>query len=76
VVAFAQGSVVLAPACAMLTSICGTCERPAIGATIPTLVPERDLVAANTLQATVDNATGPGRPSGSTPGRGDRAGVR
>jgi MFS family permease len=57
VVAFAHGSVVFALACAMLTSICGTFERPAVGATIPTLVPERDLVAANTLQATVDNLT-------------------
>ncbi len=57
VVAFARAPVVLALVCAMLTSMCGTFEKPAVGATMPTLVPERDLVAANALEATVDNLT-------------------
>jgi MFS family permease len=57
VVAFAHAPVVLALVCAMLTSMCAVFEKPAVGATMPTLVPERDLVAANALEATVDNLT-------------------
>ena len=32
-------------------------EAPAVGATLPTLVSENDLVAANALQSTIDNLT-------------------
>jgi MFS family permease len=57
IVAFAHAPLLFALACAMCTSMCGTFEKPAVGATMPTLVPEGDLVAANALQATVDNLT-------------------
>jgi MFS family permease len=55
VVALTHGPVVLALACAALSAATATFEMPAVGATVPTLVPEGDLVAANALQSTIDN---------------------
>jgi MFS family permease len=55
VVALTHGPVVLALACAALSAATATFEMPAVGATVPTLVPEGELVAANALQSTIDN---------------------
>lgn len=55
VVALAHGPVVLALAFCVLTSATMSFEMPAVGATVPTVVSERDLVAANALQSTIDN---------------------
>ncbi|MGH2835867.1 MAG: MFS transporter, partial [Solirubrobacteraceae bacterium] len=55
VVALTHGPVVLALACAALSAATGVFEMPAVGATVPTLVPESELVAANALQSTIDN---------------------
>ncbi len=55
VVALSHGPVVLALACAALSAATATFEMPAVGATVPTLVPEGQLVAANALQSTIDN---------------------
>lgn len=55
VVALTHAPVVLALACAALSASTGVFEMPAVGATVPTLVPEGDLVAANALQSTIDN---------------------
>jgi CRP-like cAMP-binding protein/predicted MFS family arabinose efflux permease len=54
-VALAHGPVLLALAFAGLTSSTAIFEMPAVGATVPTLVPESDLVSANALQSTIDN---------------------
>jgi len=55
VVALTNGPVVLALACCALSAASATFEMPAVGATVPTLVPEGQLVAANALQSTIDN---------------------
>ncbi len=55
VVVLAHGPVVMALACAALTSSTAVFEMPAVGATVPNLVPESQLVAANALQSTIDN---------------------
>jgi MFS family permease len=55
VVALTNGPVVLALACCALSAACATFEMPAVGATVPTLVPEGQLIAANALQSTIDN---------------------
>jgi MFS family permease len=55
VVALTNGPVVLALACCVLTSATAAFEMPAVGATVPTLVSESGLVAANALQSTIDN---------------------
>ncbi|MDE3134245.1 MAG: MFS transporter [Acidobacteriota bacterium] len=54
-VALVNGPVVLALALVALTACATVFERPAVGATVPTLVSEGDLVAANALNATIDN---------------------
>jgi CRP-like cAMP-binding protein len=55
VVALTGGPVVLALLFAALTSSTAVFEMPAVGATVPTLVPEGDLISANALQSTIDN---------------------
>ena len=55
VVVIAHGPVALGLVCAALTSATAVFEMPAVGATVPTLVPESELVAANALQSTIDN---------------------
>jgi MFS family permease len=55
VVALTGGPVVLALACAALTSSTAVFEMPAVGASVPTLVPESELISANALQSTIDN---------------------
>ncbi len=55
VVALAHGPIVLALAFTVLTSGTAAFEMPAVGATVPTIVPEAQLVAANALQSTIDN---------------------
>ncbi len=55
VVALSNGPVVLALVCGGLTSATATFEMPAVGATVPTIASERDLVAANALQSMIDN---------------------
>ncbi len=57
IVALTSAPVILALACVALTATCGTFEKSAVGATIPDLVPEYDLVPANTLAVSVDNLT-------------------
>jgi MFS family permease len=54
-VAAAHGPVVLALAFASLTAGTSVVEAPAVAATIPSLVGEDDLVAANALNGTIDN---------------------
>ena len=54
-VALAHGPVALALLFAALCSTSASCEMPAVSATVPTLVPEGELVAANALQSTIDN---------------------
>lgn len=55
VTAATNGPVLLAIAFAALTSATAIPYLPAVSATIPSLVGEDDLVAANALQATIDN---------------------
>jgi MFS family permease len=55
VVALTHGPVVLALLCGALTSATATFEMPAVGATVPMIASERDLVAANALQSVIDN---------------------
>ena len=57
VIVLAHGPVALALCCSALTSVCATVYNPSVGATIPELVGEADLVAANALNATIDNLT-------------------
>ena len=55
VVVLTHGPVALGLLFAALTSATAVFEMPAVGATVPSLVPESDLVAANALQSTIDN---------------------
>ncbi|MDE3131140.1 MAG: MFS transporter [Acidobacteriota bacterium] len=55
VVALTNGPVVLALAFCVLSAATAVFEMPAVGATVPTLVPESNLVSANALQSTIDN---------------------
>lgn len=55
VVAAEQGPVGLAIALAALTSATNIVYNPAVAATIPSLVSEDDLVAANAMNGTIDN---------------------
>ena len=55
VVALAHGPIVLVLALAGLSASTGTFEMPAVGASVPSMVPESELVAANALQSTIDN---------------------
>ena len=55
VVALTHGPVVLALLFAALTSSSAVFEMPAVGATVPSLVPESELISANALQSTIDN---------------------
>lgn len=55
VVAFTSAPIVLALVCAAGTSTCDAVEKSAVGATLPAIVPERHLVAANAMQATIDS---------------------
>jgi MFS family permease len=55
VVALVHGPIVLALVLAGLSSSTGIFEMPAVGATVPSMVPESELVAANSLQSTIDN---------------------
>lgn len=54
-VVLGHGSVALALLFAALTSSTAIFQMPAVGAIVPSLVPERELVAANALQSTIDN---------------------
>jgi MFS family permease len=54
-VAAAGGPVVLVLAMAALTSVTSVVYSPAVAATIPSMVGEDDLVAANALNDTIDN---------------------
>jgi MFS family permease len=56
-VALTKGPVVLALAISVCGAASGVFEAPAVGATLPTLVSENDLVAGNALQSTIDNLT-------------------
>ncbi len=55
VVVLAHGPVVVALLFAIATAATAAFEMPAVSATMPTLVPENELVAANALQSTIDN---------------------
>ncbi len=55
VVALSHGPIVLALAFAGLSASTATFEMPAVSATLPTLVSETELVAANALQSSIDN---------------------
>lgn len=55
VVALTNGPVVLALLFAALTAATAVFEMPAVGATVPSLVPESELISANALQSTIDN---------------------
>jgi MFS family permease len=57
ILVISHGPVVVAIALSMLTAAANAFEKPAVGATMPTLVPEGNLVAANALQSTIDNLT-------------------
>lgn len=57
VVAIAHGPVAVALCFSALTSATGTVYSPSVTATIPDLVDEDDLVAANALNATIQNLT-------------------
>jgi len=57
ITAISKGPVLLAIAFSVLTAATTVFEKPAVGATMPTLVSERNLVAANALQSTIDNLT-------------------
>jgi CRP-like cAMP-binding protein len=54
-VVLTHGPVVLALGFAALSATTAVFEMPAVGATVPTLVPESQLVSANALQSTIDN---------------------
>lgn len=54
-VAAAGGPVLLVLALAALTTAASSVYSPAVAATIPTIVDEDDLVAANALNGTIDN---------------------
>jgi MFS family permease len=54
-VALTHGPIVLALAFAGLSASTATFEMPAVSATLPTLVSETELVAANALQSSIDN---------------------
>lgn len=54
-VAAAKGPVALAIGLAALTSTCNVVYNPAVAATIPSLVSEDDLVAANAINSTIEN---------------------
>lgn len=56
-VAVAHGPVALALCFSALTSATAVVYNPSVSATIPNLVDEDDLVAANALNATIDNLT-------------------
>ena len=55
VVIFARGPVLLALVFATLTSVTSVVYSPAVAATLPSVVSEDDLVAANALNGTIDN---------------------
>lgn len=55
VVAFSGAPVLLALALAALTAASNVVYEPAVAATIPSVVAEDDLVAANALNGTIDN---------------------
>ena len=58
-----NGPVVVALALAALTAVSGVVYEPAVAATIPSIVDEDDLVAANALNGTIENlvvVAGPG----------------
>jgi MFS family permease len=55
VVAAAKGPAALAIGLAALTSTCNVVYNPAVAATIPSIVSEDDLVAANAMNGTIDN---------------------
>ena len=55
VVVLAHGPVVLALVLAALNSSTSSFEMPAVGATVPAIVPESELISANALQSTIDN---------------------
>ncbi len=55
VVVLAHGPVALALVFSVATAATAAFEMPAVSATMPTLVPENELVAANALQSTIDN---------------------
>ncbi len=55
VVVLVNASVGLALVFAVATAATAAFEMPAVTATVPTLVPENELVAANALQSTIDN---------------------
>ncbi len=55
VLAAAGGPVILVLIVAALTSVTGVVYAPAVAATIPSVVGEDDLVAANALNDTIDN---------------------
>ncbi len=62
-VAALNGLVVVALVFAALTAVSSVVYNPAVAATIPSIVDEDDLVAANALQGTIDNlvvVAGPG----------------
>ncbi len=62
-VAALNGPVVVALAFAALTAVSGVVYEPAVAATIPSIVDEDDLVAANALNGTIENlvvVAGPG----------------
>lgn len=62
-VAALDGPVIAALALAALTAVSGLVYQPAVAATIPSIVDEDDLVAANALNSTIDNlvvVVGPG----------------
>lgn len=55
IVAAAKGPVALAVGLAALTSTSNIVYNPAVAATIPSLVGEDDLIAANAINGTIDN---------------------
>ena len=57
VIAVSNGPVIAALAFSALSAATGTVYNPSVGATIPQLVGEADLVAANALNSTIDNLT-------------------
>ena len=62
-IAALNGPVVVALAFAALTAVSGVVYEPAVAATIPSIVDEDDLVAANALNGTIENlvvVAGPG----------------
>jgi hypothetical protein len=57
VVALTHGPVLVALIFSALTAISSIVYAPAVGATLPNIVGESDLVAANALSSTIDNLT-------------------